>query len=307
MNFRGGGKQCDRMVADKLWSLKSAINHSYQTVSIENPSGQRFRCLLNPDNLKPDYDMKILSIPYQCIDLNDTRKQRTSQGLTDINLQPGDVFTWVEDDSKWIVYMQYKQEVAYFRAECRKCEGIADVNGNLYPVYVRGPVETKIDWLSKDSKNFNRPNYTLIIFITKNEETIDYFHRFKEVKIDGLPYEVNAIDWYASDGIIEVNLEETYKTTIADEAKQYEEPELPQHSKIEGDVHVFPYDIKTYQIKSQEVGNWIVNNKKAKILKSTPTFVTLEVITGKSGEFTLSYVDENNVEIDKLDVTIDPI
>ena len=119
LNYKGGVKPQERMIADKLWSLRSAIKRSYQAVTIETSKGKRFRCLLNPDNLKPDYDMKILSIPYQNIDLNDTRKQRTSEGYVDIEMDGGEVFTCLDDGTKWIIYMKHLNEKAYLRAECR--------------------------------------------------------------------------------------------------------------------------------------------------------------------------------------------
>lgn len=34
---------------------------------------------------------------------------------------------------------------------------------------------------------FNKENYTLLMYITKNEETLNYFHRFARIEIDGLP------------------------------------------------------------------------------------------------------------------------
>jgi hypothetical protein len=304
LEYRGGARKTDRMIADKLNSLRHSINHSYQTVTIETKNGNLFNCLLNPDNLKVDYDMKILSIPYQCIDLNDTQKQTTTEGLIDIGLQAGDVFTWVEDESKWIIYMQYKQERAYFRAECRKCEGIAEFDGNEYPIYVRGPVETKIDWLEKNNRNINEPNYSLNVFITKDELTTEYFHRFKKVKVDGFPYEVQAIDWYCGDGIIELVLLEDYRTTIAEAAEAYEVPPQPQETNIEGKTSIRPYDVTTYKIDTQVPGYWKIDNKKARIIKETPTFVTIEVMTGKSGEFDISYLYEDDV-IDTIHVTID--
>jgi len=58
------------MIRDKLWTLKKSILYSYQSATIavrddetfEYPN--RFQCLINPDKLKPDYDNKIISIPY---------------------------------------------------------------------------------------------------------------------------------------------------------------------------------------------------------------------------------------------------
>ena len=306
LNYKGGAKLQERMIADKLWSLRSAIKRSYQAVTIETSKGKRFRCLLNPDNLKPDYDMKILSIPYQNIDLNDTRKQRTSEGYVDIEMDGGEVFTCLDDGTKWIIYMKHLNEKAYLRAECRLCEAFADIDGTDYPVYIRGPVETKINWLSHEGVHFNKPNYTLDIYITKDEKTLEYFKRFNTVKIDGYPYQVEAKNMYEGDGIIQITLMEYYRTTLADEAKEFETPKEEQLTQIEGPQEVEPWGICSYSIKSETGGVWEINNKKAKIIKATPTFVTIEVISGKSGEFTLSYkngdtvIDEVNVQITSM-------
>ena len=122
----------------------------------------------------------------------------------------------------------------------------------------------------------------------------------------GLPYQVQGIDWYAGDGSIQLVLLEYFKTTIADEAKKVEPVIPPQETKIIGEQHIYPYDIKSYEIKSEQVGKWTIDNKKAKILKSSPTSVTLEVVTGKSGKFNLSYIVDN-IAIDTVEITIDPM
>ena len=80
----------------------------------------------------------------------------------------------------------------------------------------------------------------------------------------------------------------------------------PQETKIIGEQHIYPYDIKSYEIKSEQVGEWTIDNKKAKILESSPTSVTLEVVTGKSGKFNLSYTVGETV-IDTVEITIDPM
>lgn len=306
LNYRGGSKQQDRMIADKLWSLKSSINHSYQTVTIETPTEQRFRCLLNPDQLKMDYDCRILSIPYKAIDLNDTSRRKTSEGEVEVELKNGDVFTWVEDNSKWLLVLQYTNEVAYYRTKCKKCEAVAEV-GDGYPVYVRGPVETTIDWYKSSNTSFNDLNYSLIIYITKNEETTEFFHRHKIVKIDGLPYEVQAIDWYGGDGIIEVCLDEYWSETIKEEAEKVEPIPEPQITTIQGEQEVDPYDTKTYTVENPVAGaEWKLSNNKARIIKQTPTFTTVEILTGKSGEIELSYIKNDKV-IDKVTIIINSI
>jgi hypothetical protein len=63
--------------------------------------------LINPDKNKPAYDNKILSIPYKDICLNAPRIGKTSEGLVDTNIKPGDVFTWKKTNTHWLVYLQY--------------------------------------------------------------------------------------------------------------------------------------------------------------------------------------------------------
>ena len=92
-NFNGGIKQQDRMIEDKLKSLKKALLYSYQAATAKLFNGKEFRCLINPDKLKEDYDDKILSIPFEDICLNPEEKQeKTSEGIEKIDLKPGDVF-----------------------------------------------------------------------------------------------------------------------------------------------------------------------------------------------------------------------
>ena len=85
------------------------------------------------------------------------------------------------------MYLQRLEETAYFRSEIRKCNKIVEINGNKYPVYVRGPEQLTIDWQKGNLEMFNKENYTLLMYITKNEETLNYFHRFTKIEIDGLP------------------------------------------------------------------------------------------------------------------------
>lgn len=96
---------------------------------------------------------------------------------------------------------------------------------------------------------FNKENYTLLMYITKNEETLDYFHRFTKIEIDGLPWEVQVVDSIATEGIIEVSLKETYKNTIEKEIKK-EEIIIPEKKDIyiKGFNKTFPYEEYLYEI-----------------------------------------------------------
>lgn len=98
------------------------------------------------------------------------------------------------------------------------------------------------------------------MYITKDEKTEAFFHRFSKIKINGKPWEVQAMDNMSSDGIIILYLKEWYQNSIAD-AKQEEDAAaevtsiIPEDKPvIEGPSEVYPYDKKVYTIKNAEGG-----------------------------------------------------
>lgn len=297
-----GGNQGQRMEMHKLRTLKKALLYSYQAETARLEDGREFRCLINPDNLKPDYDNKILSIPYRDICLNKPRVGKITEGEEETGIKPGDVFEWVEDNSFWIVYLRYPEETAYFRADIRKCESEVDINGKKYKVYVRGPVETTIQWNQKKGDEWNDINYSLIIYVTKNEDTLAFFHRFQKVEIDGNMWEVKTVDPYHGDGVIEVNLGEWYNNTIEKEIMQEPiepEPEIDKNSVyIEGPREVSAFDMNCkYIIRNAGGGTWSIDSRKGLIRAQDPTSAVLDIVYGKSGSFNLSYTTEKGEKI----------
>jgi hypothetical protein len=116
LNYMGGRKAEDRMINDKLRTLKKALLYSYQAATAVLEDGREFRCLINPDKLKNDYDNKILSIPFYDICLNAEKVGTTTMGEESTGLQVGDIFTWKETETDWLVYLRYLEEDAYFRS-----------------------------------------------------------------------------------------------------------------------------------------------------------------------------------------------
>lgn len=301
LNYRGGNAE-GRLQKDKLHSLKCALHDSYQAEVAELADGRQFKCLINPDKLKPEYDNKIISIPFNDICLNSEDKEEQAIGM-----KPGDYFIWKRRtehmDTTWLVYLQHIEEDSYFRAEIRKCEYEFEINGKKYPIYVRGPVETDIPWNQKRGIVWNNINYTLIMYITKNEETNDYFERFVKIDFDDKKWEVQAVNRYDSGGsILEVFLKETFANTVEEDAvKEQEADKVDTVSQIIGDKEVYPYDMKTYSIEGMVGGNWSISNNKAKIIEQNEQTVTIEVVTSKSGSFDLVY---NGNELITLPIVI---
>lgn len=292
-----GGNQKQRIDKSKLDSLKKALLYSYQSETLVTEDGREFRCLINPDKLKNDYDNKILSIPFEDICLNKEKIGTTTEGIEATGIKSGDVFHWKETNTDWIIYLQYQEEVAYFRGEIRRCKYEVDVNGNKYKLYVRGPVETKIVWEYKKSLTWSVPNYTLLAYITKNEETLDFFHRFTRVEIEGKPWEVTVVNSMGGDGIIELNLTETYSNFLEDEDNTV--PKIPHIGEsddtphIEGDTFISPYSEKTYKIKGLSGGKWLIDSRvlntgHVKIVSSNEEEFTIST-GGKSCRFEIMY------------------
>ena len=146
-----------RIREDKLRSLKRALYNSYQSAVIVFDKDDRqyhFRCLINHDKLKVDYQDKVLSIPFRQIPVELENAQLPLEekvvdtgtpgqffdemGLPVINdedgsttfyrVKAGDTFKWISGNegympnSYWIIFLQYSEETAYFRGEIRKAD-----------------------------------------------------------------------------------------------------------------------------------------------------------------------------------------
>ena len=292
LNYRGGRTAESRFQTDKLQTLKKALLYSYQAETMILQDGREFRCLINPDKLKNDYDNKILSVPFKDICLNSEFLGIPSSLAEEaININVGDVFTWKETDTKWLVYLRYLNEDAYFRAEIRKCDSILTIDGNDYYAYVRGPVETTIRWNQKSKITWNDINYSAIAYVGVNEDT-SKLKRFSKVKLNGQSYEVKAINRETTGGIMILQLGEDYTNSLEENNVSTEE----SNNKIKGDSVAYTYDVRNYYVEGESNGIWKLSNDKARILSSTDTTVSIEFITSKKGQVDLIY-DMGNVEL----------
>lgn len=313
LSYSGGVNQQSRMNDSKLRSLRKALLYSYQAATAILADGREFKCLINPDQLDNDYDNKIISIPFTDICLNAERVGKTAEGIQTIGMKAGNVFTWKEKNTKWLVYLQKLEETAYFRASIRKCNYTVTIEGKDYDICFIGPSQSNIDWKKGNNEMFNELNYTASLLITKDEATTKYFERLAKIKINGRPWEVQAVDNMTVEGIIEVALKETYSNTIEDQVQAEEEtaedigPIIKPNTYIDGPNITYPYGEEFYAIVGAEGGYWEVSDpKRANILESSETTAVVEIVTGKSGNFTLYYKRENEDDIE-LFITIESL
>ena len=317
LNYYGGNQQ-QRMINDKLRSLKKALLYSYQAATAVLSDGREFRCLINPDKNKPAYDNNIISIPFKDICLNRPRVGKRNEGEEIIGLKPGDVFIEKQKDLHWLVYLQIFEEDAYFRSEIRRCDQEITVNGQSYWVYLRGPVETSIEWTQKKNVEWNTLNYSMVMYITADQNTNNYFERFQLVKITDPRYgttknwHIVGVDPYYGDGILQVFLDEFFENSIKDAEEGSDVPpnsdqgneQVDTAPKIDGPTKVKQYSKAYYQIKNAAGGHWYLSWKgQEQDLKSELKIIPLNVSIGEKGTFTLIYRRENEDDI-TLDVTI---
>ena len=288
-----GGDADGRNVKGKLKSMLGALQNSYQAEWItlneyDEENKQQWRCLINPDKLKEDYDQKEISIQFEA------------------GLKEGDTFLWDRTNTHWIVYLQEYSEEAYFRANIRRCDYQLDIGENKYWIYMRGPIETTIQWTSKHNLNVNNLNYTAVAYISKNEETLSFFERHKVIKMDGHNWMVTAVDRYSQKGVIEVVLNEDFDNEMEDNMIQpvtiEKDKELPY---IDGPQLVYAFDENIlYTIKNTSQGTFVVNSNKVKITNVTDTSCEISILTGKSHLFNLIYQREDEEDI-VLTITVD--
>ena len=271
----GGFPQQRRMIKDKRHSLDQATKYSYQaawvrkcaTTEVETKEEKNIpavRALINPNKLKQDYDDKIISIGFEH------------------KIGCGDVFEWCNTGTYWLVYLQDLTELAYFRGEIRRCvyEIPFMIDDQLYTTYaaIRGPVETKIDYIQKHQISVDNPNYSLNILIPKTEQTLAFFKRYQKFyvwtadgRMDETCWRIEAVDNISMTNIIEVTAVEYYANEFNDDkesgiadAFKGPDPLLRQEiiDKNKENNKIIAIDGETF-IKPKISYDFTVNNKTA--------------------------------------------
>lgn len=300
LRFNGGNKQQERMIKDKRRSLDRAVWNSYQAAEVVRTDAENkkpVRALINPNKLKQDYDDKIISIGYE------------------YNFKPGNTFEWLGTRSHWIIYLQDTTELAYFRGDIRKCShqiSWEDENGR-HSTYaaIRGPVETKINYIQKHGISIDSPNFSLNILMPSTKETLEYFRRYAKFylqnNIEGaekICWRVEAIDWLSTPGILEINATEYYANKDEDNIEEgivgglILEPENPNEPEIEkaivGDTFIKPKKTYEYKYNGSENFKWFVDKKYPVVIEEDlldPKHIFLKWNNTYSGQFDLFYGD----------------
>lgn len=305
INTMGGFPQQDRMIRDKYRTLLRALKYSYQGAwvkkyypdYIETMDGMRERsperALINPNKLKMDYDDKIISIPF------------------DAGFKIGDIFEWVNTGTFWLVELQDLEELAYFRGEIRKCtyQISWQDEGEIYSTYaaIRGPVETKINFIQKHGISIDSPNHSLYIRMPANEHTLKQFQRYSKFYLNDIGTEAERVCWRveATDsisvpGLLEITAVEYFSNKDEDDMENgvvggliveniNPNPDLVERA-IEGETFIKPKKVYEYKFTGLENNEWKVD-KSGISLESNGKIVQVKWLSNFSGQFDLSYGD----------------
>lgn len=292
----GGNRQQERMIKDKRRSLDHAVWNSYQAaevVRVDAENRKPVRALINPNKLKQDYDDKIISVGFE------------------YNFKCGDVFEWLGTKTHWLVYLQDLTELAYFRGDIRKCSyqiAWEDEDG-IHTTYaaVRGPVETKINFIQKHGISVDTPNHSLSILMPKNEYTMNYFKRYSKFYLQGddTCWRVEASDWISTPGILEVIAVEYYANETEDDVDAgivgglIEPIKDPNEGTVDemdiiGETFIKVKKLYDYEFNGTKADEWYVDKKYPVELIPDPTDprrVSVRWISSYSGQFELLYGD----------------
>ena len=296
LNYHGGPIRQDRMIRDKLWSLRSAMRSSYHRGTAILSDSREFNCLMNPSKLNADVDYKEISIPFKDVCLNEPRVGTTTQGMVDIPMKCGDIFGWKETQSEWLVYVQHIDELAYFRAGCYKCNIEVQFGKYTQKGHLIGPGKHLIDWRYSHNEMWNNINYDGVLLLPKTTETLEYLKRFGKLKTaDNQQWEVQARNTFL-EGILEIAIKEDYVNAAAD-AQRKDEPEhepLPAEAYIAGPATVDPLSKCLFTIENMPIGGtWTFDTSVSKLLRSFNNGIELGITSKKSGKFMIIYTYGN--------------
>lgn len=320
LKAQGGFPQQNRMIRDKRKTLDKAVlyllgalvkRQIYDfTPTMEGVrEADPVRALINPNKLKPDYDDKIISIGFEH------------------GFKTGDVFEWCNTGTYWLIYLQDLTELAYFRGDIRKCSydiAWTDEDGNYNRTYaaVRGPVETKINFIQKHGISVDNPNYSLHLLLPKNPATLKQFKRYKKFYLQQIAEEdeqicwrVEAVDTISTPGIIEVNAVEYYANEFEDDIDEGLVGNLitkpidpntgndPENSII-GETFIRPKKEYIYSINSALYGQWYLSNNKMPVQtelcedEQGRSAIKIKWMSPMSGQFDLWYGDSDGPLLD---------
>ena len=182
---------------------------------------------------------------------------------------------------------------------------------------MRGPIETKINYVQKEGISVDTPNHSLNLILPKNDKTLKYFKRYKKFYLrtheeneTEICWRIEGFDTISTPGIIEINAVEYYINNDEDDLEEGIAgglivdpiPPEPASELIVGDNFIKPKITYTYEYTGEEEGTWevISENKTIQVTKNGKT-ISIKWMQSYSGQLTLKYgFAERVIVVDSL-------
>jgi hypothetical protein len=147
-----------------------------------------------------------------------------------------------------------------FRGDIRRCNyklQWLDENKGIHECYaaVRGPVETKINFIQKHQISVDTPNHSVNILMPKRKDVLEYFKRYSKFYLSPSMFEedpenqyeeyricfrVEATDWISTPGVFEITAVEYYSNEHEDDI---------EHGLVIGNTHFKAFDSKGKELE----------------------------------------------------------
>ena len=182
-------------------------------------------------------------------------------------------------------------------------------NKNYHKTYValRGPVETKINYIQKHEISVDTPNHSLNILLPYNDDNVKLCQRYNKFYLQNDPnktcWRIEATDLYSTPGIIEINAVEYYSNETADDIdngivngliQPIQDPNEGKENGIIGDTFIKPKVVYEYKYDGIKSGKWTWDKKLPLTVKVNEETNTLKLRweTTYCGQFDLFYGPE---------------
>ncbi len=168
---------------------------------------------------------------------------------------------------------------------------------------VRGPVETRIQYIQKSGISVDDPNYSVNFLMTKTPSSSKYFRRYSKFYLQGIEkgdpntcWRVEAVDGISMPGILQINAVEYYANETEDDMEngivgglivKPIDPATPA-DLIVGETFIKPKTAVIYTYEGLDTPNWSVDKKYPVELKVNGNKASVKWLKAYNGEFELT-------------------
>lgn len=194
VEYRLGQEDADikRNTFEELLKSKGSNVEEVYKIQDKDTILEQTNCIIRDHKLHLDYDEKYLLVPLA------------------IDTKVGDIFYWPRTETHWLVYAEYLTEKSYHKVVIKRANWCVSWKNSLGKVinqwvYVRGPVETKVNRNTIKNKVLDQLNWTLTIQMPLTKETQE-FSKYDCIMLNKKKWEITVVDDITTKNLVELQL-----------------------------------------------------------------------------------------------------